>query len=82
MKTDANGWYDVEPRSRWKCPNCGETSPVEDWRECEVYCEDCGSHDGRLCPACGDAFDHVWGSAKIEDASASMDPSEQPRQLP
>jgi hypothetical protein len=65
---DANGWWDVPESERWLCPKCGEWSPHQEWAETEVYCEDCGSHDGRICPRCEESFDHVWGSKQIAEA--------------
>jgi len=65
------GWWSVDARENWTCPECHETSPADEWTECEPYCEDCGSHDGRACPRCDEQFDHVWGSVQIEDASKS-----------
>ena len=47
------------------CPECHVESKAEDWKECEPYCEDCGSHDGLECPHCGEQFDHVWGFEKL-----------------
>ena len=64
----ANGWWEAPPAENWKCPECGETSPVAEWQECEPYCEACGSHDGRRCPKCERDFDHVYGAEKIRDA--------------
>jgi hypothetical protein len=66
-KTD--GWYEVPAAKRWTCPRCGITSDVALWRECEPCCEDCGSHDGRECPECGEVFDHVWGAAELAGAN-------------
>ena len=68
MKKNAEGWWDVEPRAQWTCPECGETTPSDDWEEREAECEDCGAHDGRECPKCGEVFDHVWGARRIEEA--------------
>lgn len=44
-----------------RCPDCGELSPLADWQESEVCCEDCGSHAAMKCPRCSAKFDHVWG---------------------
>ena len=71
MKEDRDGWWDVNAHSHWRCPDCKELSPVEEWEEREIGCEDCGSHDGRKCPRCGEYFDHVWGAEKIEEATVS-----------
>lgn len=68
MEEDRNGWGGVTPRDAWTCPECGVTSPVESWEDLEVYCESCGSHDARKCPACGQAFDSVFGDEMIERA--------------
>lgn len=61
----AGGWYEAPAGEWWRCPECGQSSPVAEWREVEPYCDDCGSHDGRECPRCGQWFDHVWGAATI-----------------
>ena len=66
---DKDGWFDNTPRTHWICPECGVSSPVEDWEECEVYCEDCGSHEARSCPNCDERFDAVWGGAKLADVN-------------
>jgi hypothetical protein len=68
VNEDRDGWWDVPAATNWTCPECGQTSPVEEWVECEPGCEDCGSHDGRRCPRCDETFDHVWGSTKIAEA--------------
>lgn len=34
--------------SRIRCPECREVSPLGEWSESEVYCEDCGSHPAHL----------------------------------
>ena len=68
MNDDKTGWWSVKAFETWKCPECLETTPVDDWQETETYCEDCGSHDARRCPKCGETFDHVWGSSKIAAA--------------
>lgn len=44
-----------------ECPECRETSPLSEWRESEVGCEDCGTHAAMRCPRCGELFDHVHG---------------------
>ncbi len=66
MKEDVEfGWWHAPAGEYWKCPECGETTRVENWEEQTVGCEDCGEHDGRECPECGEVFDHVWGSHEI-----------------
>jgi len=72
---NSEGWWDVEAHEAWTCPECGATTPANDWRETSVGCEDCGEHDARECPACEERFDHVWGSRRIEDATAVMSAS-------
>lgn len=62
------GWEGVPAIEAWTCPECGTSSLVEAWEECQPYCEDCGSHDGRRCPGCGAEFDHVWGHERLADA--------------
>jgi hypothetical protein len=66
---DERGWWEVPPATEWTCPECGVASPVKDWAERRAYCEDCGDHDGRECPACEEVLDHVWGATKIAEAS-------------
>ena len=65
------GWWGVKAHENWTCPECGVASPADDWAECEPYCEDCGNHDGRRCPACDEQFDHVWGAGLIEEATSA-----------
>ena len=43
-----------------QCPECKESSPGTEWRDTDVYCEDCGDHPAVACPNCGECFDHVW----------------------
>ena len=69
MKQDRDGWWDVGPHNQWRCPECSALSPVDEWTEVEIGCDDCGAHDGRECPKCSEQFDHVWGAAKIEQAT-------------
>jgi len=69
MKDDVtDGWGCVPAAEEWKCPECGETSPVEDWREIELGCGVCGTHDARQCPKCDEAYDHVWDDEILRDA--------------
>ncbi len=70
------GWWEAPAAQNWRCPECGQASPVEQWQAVEPYCEDCGSHDGRACPRCGEWFEHVWGAEKLEAADAP-DPVEE-----
>ena len=72
--TADDGWWNAPPGQSWTCPDCGVSSPVQDWAETETACEDCGTHDARRCPACGEPFDHVRGSAKIAEATAATAP--------
>lgn len=44
------------------CRECKHSSNVDDWPDCEPYCEDCGNHAGIECPECGEQYDHVWDS--------------------
>jgi hypothetical protein len=68
-----SGWGDVPLTAdlMWKCPECGEKSPIEDWYETEVYCEMCGDHDARGCPKCDELYDHVWGEESLVNAQAA-----------
>lgn len=42
------------------CPSCTATNETEQWAECELYCEDCGSHPGLRCPNCGEEYDQIF----------------------
>lgn len=67
LPTDAHWFTDSEdPRHPLKCPECGEKSPLGEWKDCEPYCEDCDNHAGIQCPKCDHMFDHVWDSEKFE----------------
>lgn len=64
--TDTYMWdFETEPTdtSLIRCPDedCLAWSPLADWRESEVPCEDCGSHAAMQCPRCDERFDHVHG---------------------
>ena len=48
------------------CPDCKVPSPLSEWNEGEVYCEDCGSHAAMVCPRCEDRFDHVYQEKPFE----------------
>ena len=63
-----DGWWSIPPLTHWVCPRCEKESPVDDWEESSVGCEDCGEHDARVCPLCGEASDHVWGTERILEA--------------
>lgn len=61
---DVGSWSfdgDVENDSIIECPRCGEATPLMEWHECDVPCDECGSHSAMVCPECEEAFDHVWG---------------------
>ena len=65
-----NGWWDMPAGlPLWMCPECNTGTWSSRWEKREVYCEDCGSHDGRECPYCGEVFDHVWGAERIYEAT-------------
>lgn len=65
---EAGSWWNAEVGSDgcFYCPKCDSRSPASEWKEVEPYCEECGSHDGRECPECGEWFDHVWGDSQID----------------
>lgn len=42
------------------CCECNNATPLSDWREGDVYCEDCGDHAALICPACEERHDHVF----------------------
>jgi len=66
-----NGWWEVPAADTWTCPECGAASSVEQWAERPTGCEDCGDHDGRECPRCGEVLDHVWGAPRILEATSA-----------
>lgn len=67
----SDGWWEAPASDTWTCPECGTTTPVEQWAEREAYCEDCGEHDDRECPHCGEVLDHVWGAPRILKATTA-----------
>lgn len=71
MKGDEGGWFDNVPRTHWRCPECNETSPVEEWAESYIACDTCGDHEARKCPRCGELFDTVWGQKELIKANPS-----------
>jgi len=54
-RTNVYEWTSVQ------CPECKEWRLASEWSDCEVDCEDCGSHAAVRCPSCQYAFDHVHG---------------------
>ena len=66
LEDEREGWWGAPAGKRWRCPECNKISNISDWNEVSLSCEDCGSHDGRECPTCGEAFDHVWDADKIK----------------
>ena len=67
---EKGGWWatDLPANQEWLCPECRTSSLVALWEEQEVPCEDCGTHDGRRCPACGEVYEHTWGSVRLDEA--------------
>lgn len=67
------GWGAAPPGLSWRCPetDCRVLSPIADWDASETYCEDCGEHDARRCPACGESCDAVWEDRLIADATGA-----------
>ncbi len=66
---DTGGWAFTAPisdESEVKCNECGEFSPLSDWTEGYVGCEDCGDHDAMRCPRveCEHCEDHVYSDRK------------------
>lgn len=55
-EADRAGWRKVPPLQEWRCPECGELSPVEEWREIEVPRDCCDSEEARACPRCDQPF--------------------------
>lgn len=47
------------------CFECSTWSLKELWKDCDVFCEDCGEHSGVRCPNCEHVFDSVWGYKKL-----------------
>jgi len=52
----------VDEDSLVLCSECQEASPLREWKEDTVYCEDCGDHLAMGCPRCDYLFDHVFAS--------------------
>ena len=44
-----------------KCAECGNSNNYTEWKEIELGCEECRTHDGLECPICGECYDYVWG---------------------
>lgn len=44
----------------YACPECKQVSLASDWLDCEVGCEDCGSHPAKECPRCRDRIDLIY----------------------
>lgn len=40
-----------------RCKECNEFIPAEEWQECEVDCDTCGTHYAVRCPECGEAYE-------------------------
>lgn len=56
----------MDTLAAWKCPECGETSPRDEWNhDAESFCEDCGSHGAEGCPRCFMAFDRVMQDGQL-----------------
>jgi len=51
----------------YECPNCKKISKGSEWKYCEPYCEDCGSHSGAVCPHCSYQVDSVWTTPEFEE---------------
>jgi primosomal protein N' len=68
MKDDKEGWWNVSESEKWCCPECKEWSSYTEWDEATAPCEDCGEHEARVCPNCGEVYDHVYGSDRIAEA--------------
>ena len=43
-----------------RCPECDHWALESNWRDCEVYCEDCGEHMALECPNCKERFDEIF----------------------
>lgn len=70
MLTDkSKGWFEAPAGETWTCPECEESSPIEEWNETEIPCDACGDHPARYCPRCFDAFDNVSGAKRIAKAT-------------
>lgn len=67
-------WWGVPAIPRWLCPRCLVESDTELWRECELECEVCGTHFGRVCPHCEESFDVVWDADELARAQKAMNP--------
>ena len=51
---------DLDNAKEVQYSECRAWTPLCDWYESEVYCEDCGSHPALSCPACNYTRDLVF----------------------
>ena len=49
-----------------RCNECMEFSPISEWIEGSVGCDDCGDHSTMECPKCGYEEDHVYQFIPME----------------
>lgn len=71
MTVESSDTFDLDPqveseRDSVLCQECNTWSPLKEWTETEVGCEDCGSHAAMKCPECDYAFDHVYATLETK----------------
>jgi len=49
-----------------ECPHCMKTSPLDEFDETEIGCEDCGSHEALKCPKCDELIDLVYNEMEAD----------------
>ena len=56
--------FEPNPKTVYRCPECGEES--SGWTATDyIWCEDCGSHSGMVCPKCEWGVDLIYND--LED---------------
>ena len=43
------------------------------WRETDLYCEDCGDHAGVICDECLTTYDHVFQADEYEKVVTELE---------
>jgi len=57
-----------------RCPDkdCRKWSPLKNWKECEVSCDQCGEHPASKCPICGEVFDDIFYDGEYEETMYNL----------